>query len=1286
MTLSEEKELSQFNPGQKEAITSPLKQNILISAGAGSGKTKTLSYKVFHLVEFEGIKPSELLVMTFTDKAALEMKERILKQFSDHKSPYRDEMVSAHIQTFDSFSSYLVKKYASLLQIPDNVQIIDDSILLSKKREILDEILFQHFTNEKERMVNTFSKFCPTYNDYIRNFIFTIDDELNKLLPSKKKQFIEHYDELFLSRNGFEHSLDIVVNQLKSNLRTAMISSLFAVRTNGCYIKQIVENIDDEANYKLTEHSDMIFQSETVKRIYQHLYHLLEVPSFDFFSEADKLMTDPEISKDFSSGIYRTIKKELGDENAYKIEYEIFVKQMKYVLKAKDNTASIKNKIAIYGTDMEKQFQQNLSFKDDIHLIFELLVEMNERLDEFKKQINSYTFSDIGYKALSLLTDPKYQSASQEIKKRFRYILVDEYQDTNDIQETFLNALSENATLFCVGDAKQSIYRFRNSNVQLFMDRKADYEKDSKLGKVISMNWNYRSSFKLLNSINCIFDFYMAKEHGGIDYDEKNQFGVYPQRLDHDPSFQRKEFPDSFYGLGLLQFSNLNPSKDADLEIETIFNDINSKVLNHYQIADGSAFRDCRYSDFAILLRNKSHFSDYEKYFNEHGIPLNIITEDHLTQINAILLLQSLIKLISSYIQFEKTQNPSQENQKELFASIARSYIYGKRKGYDDDKIYQILTSNDFFQDEIMMKIKDFAHDHKESAFSIIFLDLLKDFNVIEDLSYVGDVVSNVDKIESFYQIVCAQEAIGQGIEDFVSLFDNISKYKIEIKAETNIEIENAVNLMTIHKSKGLEFPIVYMPLHFNTMRKEKSVKLQANISLQNGLILPFYSLDDISANIKNEAYYLSEGSDFENINEHVRIFYVALTRAKDCLYIVGNESEENMPPTATGTLYEMLNSVFHYRKINDCYFDYGRKKKIINEDQVNALNALKEELKILYTIPACKSSSFEFRRARQEILEQEKKNREDKIDEILSNIEMDFLCFFLSESTSFSIDQKAKYLAISRFHNDSITDHSSFIKEYPHYQNVDDVFNNDLLEIQAKINKAKKETKKDGKKEKPPYTAYQFQALALLCLGFDRKFIITHFDENVIQATQVQKIVQNTKKEEETFTLPSLNIDDSEIVFLPKCSEKKRASKQILDDEELDAKIKLLDYGTKLHNYLELTDFHTKDTSFITDQKDKKIIDKVLSLPLFSDLSDAKIFHEYSYFDEQFQTTGSIDCLIIKPKEILIIDYKTKNIDDPEYDNQLKVYRRNIEFLFPDKEVKMILLSILKGETREVK
>ena len=1281
MTYSEEKELSQFNPGQKEAVISPLKQNILISAGAGSGKTKTLSYKVFHLVEFEGIKPSEILVMTFTDKAALEMKERILKQFSDHKSNYRDEMMSAHIQTFDSFSSYLVKKYASLLQIPDTVQILDDSILLSKKREILDGVLQKHFVTEKERMVKTFSKLCPTYNDYIRELIFSIDNELNKLLPSKKKEFIEHYDELFLTRNGFEHSLDIVVNQLKSNLKATLISCLFAARTNGCYVKQIVENIDDEANYELTEHSDMIFQSQTVKRIYQYIYHLLNVPSFEFFFEANKLMTDPEISKDFSSGVYRTIKKELKDDNAYQIEYEIFVKQIKYILMAKDNPSSIKNKISLYGTDMERQYQQNLSLKDDIHLIFELLSEMNEELDQFKRQINCYTFSDIEYKALSLLTDPKYASASEEIKKRFRYILVDEYQDTNDIQETFLNFLSENATLFCVGDAKQSIYRFRNSNVQLFMDRKENYEKNPELGKVISMNWNYRSSFKLLDSINLIFDFYMTKEHGGIDYSERNRFGICPQRLDHDPSFIRSESQNSFYGLGLLQFSNLNPSKDAELEMETIFNDINDKVSNHYQIADGKSFRDCRYSDFVILLRNKNHFSDYEKYFNDNGIPLNIITEEHLTQINAILLLQSLIKLISAYIQFEKTNKPIEENQKELFASIARSYIYGKRKGYDDDKIYHILTSKDFFKDEIMLKIKKFAHDHKDSAFSVIFLDLLNDFDIIKDLSYVGDVVSNVDKIESFYQIVCAQEAIGQGIEDFVSLFKNISKYKIEIKAETNIEIENAVTIMTIHKSKGLEFPIVYMPLHFNTMRRESPVKLKPNISLQNGLILPFYTLDDISSNIKNEAYYVSEGSDFESINEHIRIFYVALTRAKDCLYIVGNEDVNAMSTSTTGTLYDMLKSTFHYLKINDCYFDYGRKNGIISEEQTNCLNALKEELKILYNLPVSHSPSFEFRKARQEILDQEKKKREDKMKDILSSIEMDFMNRFLLESSSFNMNQKAKYLALARFHNEAILDYASFVEQYPDYKNVESMFDSDIHDIQIKIKQAKKE----DKKEKKPYTAYQFQTLAWLCLGFDRKFIVTQFDDKVIQTKHVSRKTNNAKKEE-NFLLPSLKIDDSDIVFFPKCNEKKRASKQILDDEELDAKINLLDYGTKLHTYLELTDFHTKDTSFITDKKDREIINKVLSLPLFSDLSDAKVFHEYSYFDEQFQTTGSIDCLIIKPKEILIIDYKTKNISDPEYDSQLKVYRRNIEFLFPDKEVRMILLSILNCEIREVK
>ena len=1282
MTDQEQKELKGFNPGQLQAVTSPLKQNILISAGAGSGKTKTLSYKVYHLVAYEGIEPSSLLVLTFTNKAAFEMKERIIKQFKDHQgtdSKQSAEIVSAHIQTFDSFSAYLAKKYASILQIPDNLTVADDNVLSAKKSEILDEVLHEYYVNEPERIYNTFSKFCPADDRFMKSLVFSVDKELQKLLPSKRKAFIENYDASFLSRDFFDQCIDGIVENYKKQIRLAFSEAVFNIRTDSFDdVDLLISAFGNPTYYQFGRNTDVeLFASDTTKKVYQHFLDVLDTPNKQFFKKLDDLFNLEETKLLFDgSKQWRAIEKDAGKKSP---EYCHFYSPLKELIK--DNV--YQKFVGTYGLDLDQMYEKIISFKDDIHLVFEIVEKMNQRLDQYKLQTNAYTFADIGYLALSLLTEPKYASAAKEIKDRFKYVLVDEYQDTNDIQETFLNALSEKATLFCVGDAKQSIYRFRNSNVQLFMDRKELFERDPSKGSVISMNWNYRSSFELLDAINAIFDLYMTKSHGGISFNEttydQNKEPIMAQRLDHDPGLKRTMVDGNFYGLGFLSFDSIDYASDTKREIDAIIHDIEDKIKNHYQIIDGNTFkpRDARYSDFAILTRAKGNFSEYQKIFDEAGVPLNIVTEEHLTQINAVLLLQSLIALISCLIQKEKT-GEIQDNVRHLFMSVARSYIYGIKEGYDDNHIYEILMDKDssrLWNDPIMVKAKEFAHSHKESALAVIFLDLLKEFHILDDLVYLGDVVSNNDKIESFYQIVVAQQSIGQGIEDFVKLFKNISKYRIEIAAETDTELENAVSLMTIHKSKGLEFPIVYMPVHFNSLSGSKQQKLACNLSFKRGLVLPYFVYDEHSANVLNASYYMDEGSAFEEINEHVRIFYVALTRAKEGLYIVGNQDRATLGNNSKENLYDMMDYVYHYPKMEDIYQKLMLDEGVITADELDEFNQqLQKYDKICH-------STIDIKQFSADELETFNATFADKKDALFSSLmdqveifEKKFMTHMLSILSTESIDKKARFLGVLFKKDFTVKNANDFLEVYPN-ANIESLAKEKMDEIQALISDKKKQT-----------SVHQFVALAYAVYGLKDSFARIVYDEKVIQDFRydTSRVKDDDTKEEQAYVSPDIEVDDSAIEFKTQIIKKGRASKAFNDDEDLE-KVKALDYGTRLHAYLELSDFVIKDTSFIKDINDQKKIDAVLHLPIFDHLEEASLYHEYSYFDPELNSNGSIDLLVVYPDHIDIIDYKTKDIDDPEYIRQLNIYRRNIECLMPGKEIHMILLSILEARTKEV-
>lgn len=1285
MNEEEKKELEGFNPGQLQAIQSDIKENILISAGAGSGKTKTLSYKVYHLVAYEGVDPSQLLVLTFTNKAAFEMKERIIAQFKSHNSPLKDRMVSSHIQTFDSFSMYLVKKYASALKMPSNVMLADDSILNEKKNEILDEVLHEYYEKDEDRIYQTLSKFCCSDDSYVKKLVFYIDNELSKLLPEKRKRFVESYDDNFLSRKHFDASYEKLASIYKELLKQKLAICLYDVRCHGLSLDSQLHQMYDPDNFRVDYDCTNYLQADICQKFYIACLDLLKCPDIDFFDQLHELLYGQEHDYLFNpwQTVYSSIFKDTNDkESADKTCFYVPMKEFLF---------DVYGKLKSYGYDKDKQYEVVLSFKDDIHLLFEIIQKMNDRLDEYKLQTNSYTFADIGYKALSLLVDPRYEDVAAEIKNRFCYVLVDEYQDTNDVQESFLNAISENATLFCVGDAKQSIYRFRNSNVQLFMDRMKRYEEKPSLGRTISMNLNYRSEFKLLDDINAIFDRYMTFNHGGIEFAEPfvvNGKNTYPQRLDHVDHLNRGSDENNHYGIELLQFSNDDHKKDLLYEMYSIILDIKNKVTNGYQVIEGKSTRPCRYSDFAILTRNKNSFSEYQDVFREASIPLNVVTSDFLTQINAILLLQSLINLISCRMDKINGEDVT-DNQKQLFVSVARSYIYGTRKGYDDKHIYEILMDKDHNVlecDPIIRKIDSFVFAHKTSPLGVIFLDILDEFEILSSLSYVGDVNSNVNKIESFYRIVVAQEGLGQGLKDFVKLFGNLSKYRIDIESETDSEVENAVNLMTIHKSKGLEFPIVYMPLHDNSLGMMIQSKTAYNLSLNHGLILPYFQYDETTPNFLNAVYYADEGSVREEVNEHVRIFYVALTRAKENLIIVGNEEEGMTMKKKKETLYDMLSSLYSYPRIREEYVQLFLENGFMSTEDYGQYQNLLQDYRKLFNFPINEVPS-EVQSYCQEALKEKTHEKLDEIDVQIKTIKNNIMLKMLGLAVAFDSDQKARFVSISWYMDYTIKDSATLLEKHPSMKKFEKAFDDRIVEINKNL--------LDKKPKANPYDELEFKALLEILYGYHENFFVKTYDESVVNTRQIrfdqmtsQEIVNDEEQKAETKPLPliklDLKVDDSKIEFRPKMKKEARASKQLLEDEDLDI-FKALEFGTKLHAYLEVADFKTKDTSFIQDEKERKIITNVLNLDLFKDIEHAKVFKEYAYYDSSAQTTGSIDCLLVYEDRLVIIDYKTKEIDDPDYDRQLNVYRRNMEGIFPGKKVEMWLLSIETGQTRAV-
>ncbi len=1339
-----EEKLKGKNIEQKEAIESSMDTNILISAGAGSGKTKTLSTRVAVLIEKGLIEPSQLLILTFTDNAAHEMKERIISEIkkdeeNDKKYYKADQMYSSHIQTFDSFASYLVKRYSSKLGIGDNILNASENIIDAKKNSLLEEVFKEYYSSpeKRARMTKTLIKFCLKNDNDFKQIVAGVYESLDKFTPKNKEDFINNYDSKYLTKEFFSNCLDQFVKESKKKIEKYIYKLYVIVKFKNYFYDKEDYHLDEietlfKENYKIifSQNINTIdFKPDSeedrfVLPIYEGLRNLLSYDSYDFvlhvknFFEENKDLVDITRKRDPSISVF----KEFLNESFFKY-------------------------CSTFSSNVEEEWTKFISFKDDIHLILDIIKDIDNRLFEYKRMNNFFTFQDIQTLALSLLTLPQYEEVAKEVRTRFKYIMVDEYQDTNDFQEDFINSLLQpledgtSSHLFCVGDAKQSIYAFRNSNVQLFRNRQNDYllgPNDEK--KVIAMNKNYRSASTLLNDINYIFKNYMTLGHGSISYlDETEQL-----KYDYAVDLYGKTPYEDFGIKRIVSKSGINDDYNESYgsksdyckswEAQAIIKDIKEKVESKFEVYDrgyedketGKKTRPCRYSDFAILTRTKSCFEDYQALFNAANIPLNVCIENDLRSVDSIIVLQSIVKLINAI------QKGSSNNEKaHYFVSIARSYAYE----YDDQKIYDLLNydcSRSYSEskkvdlslieeDPLWIEIQSFVKEHYNSSFGDIFLDLVNRFHIIEKLNKVGNVEDNVAKIESIYAMVLSKEESGEGLSDFVELLTNIDKYSLELSDSTVYQSANAVDMMTIHASKGLERKIVYMPYSFNNIGKVSSPDNASFLfDRRFGIMLPNYVLEEgkTEDSIYHLPYRFASEAPSENgteHDEHVRLFYVALTRAENALYIVGDDLKSEEADIKSETLYGMLDSCPHYPLFDKDYIAKVIKKGLIPEEAMNFLDTLIEKNKRIKTSLETTGITQEQSKINNELYQEfYVRNLKEILNERIKDIFNVLLKNYVKEylTGSFDLLEMETLKEICEFINNSKLEESSDEGDEEDQEKAKTTLKSkdeSLIAFGKSLRKAVlSENKKDsdqGWEElgyKDPKTAKRanFVRSVVSCFAkyknnceslyrisyktkeFEDKVCISDIPHEPVSETD------STKEEVKNIKTLQLICSNDEINFKERIKARASKIKSMKDDEnEIETQSKMT-FGIKLHRLLELLDFKHPDLSYIKDPKEKEIIQRLLETPLMKEALEAdEIFSEYGFFDETNRTTGYIDLMFVKDKRYTIVDYKTKNIDDEAYVDQLRVYQRNIKerFGLEDGDISLYLLSIIDGESKEI-
>ena len=1025
--------------------------NHLISAGAGSGKTFTLANRIIELMAEKNPDGtykrhfSELLVMTFTKKAAAEMKDRTRK-FLRESGKYDDllpEVENASIVTFDAFALQIVKKFHYELGLGGDVQNLDEGIINIKKKELLEQILMEKYegvkSGKEERFASLIRRHEMKDDDDIANIVLKLLAQAD-LSPDKDAFFDE------LPKQEFSDSLMDEAIQAFFNYQKELVNKTYEdLLSNAGLFEDCQEALDE--NLK-------IIQSLSEITDYDTFYSTLTTIKFKQYRGLDE---EAKKTKDSLMGPFNDAKG---------------------AVKAHGDRKAIKERI--------------LRTKDDVLEIIDLAKRLSERIDAFKKEKNAWNFADIAKLAAKAVTIP---SVKKELQERYHYIMIDEYQDTSDLQEAFVNSL-ECPNVFQVGDMKQSIYGFRNANPSLFLSKYKDYQAH-KGGTLYQLSANFRTRGPMLESINDMFDEIMTTEVGGVDY-----------RNGHALAQGNKSYVEGSvdHHAVLVKYGAVYNEDRGKTEAQLIAEDIQRKVAEKYQIfnKEKKVYRDCTYSDFAVLVDKRTELDAYKKVFSEYKIPFEASEKGERSEAEITIALKNLSRFA---VIFEESGEQAEKEKKHLYVSLSRSFLLRSK----DKEIFEGLKVNDKWKESPLYR---FFFEHHKELLSANLEDALalfiEHFEIIEKLPLLGEVKENYELLDSFEHLAASMSKLGYKLKEFSEYFEQLEKYDESFNVAPSFSGNDVVRYLTIHQSKGLEYPIIYLPSLFHSFESQMNRKANNSAyktSARFGLIIPSIQ-DEIEAQngiedtTQSTVYAFVEKllAKKEALSEKMRLFYVALTRAKEGAY-----------------LYEM---------------DKGDKPLV--SDPRNA----------------------------------------KRFDDFL------------------------------------------------------DCYSNKKGTLKVEVTSGPTGHKGNGRSLAGDFKPFEYHSISV--------------------APEVKNVARASK---EAHGLP----DEGALRF-----------------------------GEKLHRLLELSDFASKDSSWIKEDAERKLIQGVLSLPLFEKAGEAKVYHEYAFYDEDNDLNGIIDLLLVYPDHIDLVDFKTSNIEDEAYVKQLDSYSEYLKKVF-NKPIKRYLLSIVGQTFKEI-
>ena len=893
-----------WTPEQESAIMSPKDSNLgaqtlLVAAAAGSGKTAVLVERIItRLKDMENpLSVQELMVVTFTKAAAAEMSARIgvalakaMESTDDKALQARLErqlnlLPSAHISTLHSFCQWVIRSYFYKLDIPPTARIGNEAEMALLKQEVLENLLKEAYEHN-------------TYGIFDLSDFFS-DDKSDAGLQDKVLSLYEFAMSQSNPDGWMRHAVEPYKAAQEQDLRDTLWGRAMwddqqaEIDRIADRIEQMEPLLESPVGPKKW---DKVYQEQLAALAQlkgaQTWSDMVDVcRNLDTFTKASFTSLGKALEKGEVDGALADEFKSLGSQN-------------------KDSLKGMKN--GLFHID-ESVLQQQ--FKDQyplIHNLVELTIAFHKAYDEAKKEQGIMDFSDLEHLCLALLVepgtedDPQPSEVALELQDTFKEIMVDEYQDTNGVQETIINLISRVDNRFYVGDVKQAIYSFRMADSSLFMNKYNTYGlMNDAVERRIDLAKNFRSHENILTTTNFIFYQIMTQEAAELDYGEKES--LIPGRIvENAPS----DWVGGAVELHLLDTSDTNRSDETDGDSETAGDEPenNERELDfiiqkikelhaskkQVQNADGS-FRQIQWRDFAVLRRSLAGWGTRAvAAMRQAGIPAVVNERDGYFEAQEIQLLLSLLQIID---------NPEQDLP---MAAVLHSGLVG----LDANELGALRLTGDGSLWSVMPLYAEQAQDERLLQFIAHIerwrtlsrrhgvADLLWDiYETLDYVNYVGAMPNGLVRranVMALYERAKGFESSGfRGLFRFLRFVESLRDSNQDMAvANVVTEADDVVRLMTIHKSKGLEFPVVFLSgvqKKFNTMDFNSPLLVDKN----GGIGLKGYYPDiRVSYPSMPWLYCKSIKSDAMKAEEQ-RILYVALTRARDKLFLTGYINKE---------------------------------------------------------------------------------------------------------------------------------------------------------------------------------------------------------------------------------------------------------------------------------------------------------------------------------------------------------------------------------------------------------